>query len=301
MTEPLHGGYAESELTTVLEEACRTAGLDSTGARLLRGHTNAVVQLTTAPVVIKIARKGTAPTGVQRTVACVRWLMDQHFATVPLHPGIDQPAIIDDHPVTFWTHLPQTSTTPITAADLATPLAALHRLPKPPVPLREMDNLGAIHRSLTAIDTLDPGDLDFLTQHAHHLERRLETVDYTLPTGVIQGDPQHRNALRDREGRTVLCDWDTIAHGRPEWDLVTIEIHCRRFGHGRTHYADFAAGYGFDVTDWPGYPVLRDIRELRMITTNARKAHHTPGSLSEVQRRIKGLRQEEDDLAWNIL
>ncbi|MFD5115181.1 hypothetical protein ACFWNG_23155 [Streptomyces sp. NPDC058391] len=56
--------------------------------------------------------------------------------------------------------------------------------------------------------------------------------------GVIQGDPQHRNALHDGD-TAVLCDWDTAAVGRPEWDLVTIEVHCRRFGYGQPHYQAF--------------------------------------------------------------
>ncbi len=115
----------------------------------------------------------------------------------------------------------------------------------------------------------------------------------------MQGDPQHRNALHYGD-RTVLCDWDTVAWGPPEWDLVTIEIHCRRFGHGKEHYKAFADAYGFDVTTWPGYRVLRDIRELRMVTTNAKKTAHTPGSLAEVERRITGFQAEDAYIRWNI-
>ncbi len=74
----------------------------------------------------------------------------------------------------------------------------------------------------------------------------------------------------------------------------------QRFGHGATHYRAFADAYGFGVTSWSGYPVLRDLRELRMVATNARKAHHTPGSLAEVRRRITGFR-EEAETQWSIL
>ncbi|MCQ8773075.1 hypothetical protein [Streptomyces telluris] len=121
-----------------------------------------------------------------------------------------------------------------------------------------------------------------------------------LPEGVLQGDPQHRNALHDGDG-AVLCDWDTLSLGQPEWALVTIEVHCRRFGHGTTHYNDFATAYGYDVTSLPGYETLRDLRELRMVTTNARKTHRTPGSLAKIERRIEGLRHSDTDLPWNIL
>ncbi|WP_051415720.1 phosphotransferase family protein [Nocardiopsis sp. CNT312] len=296
---PLHGGFAASEMHRVLTRVCAALGVEDSGAELLRGHTNAVVRLKAAPVVVKIARKGTSAASVATTVACVRWLMDQRFPTVPLHPGINQPLVIDDHPVTVWTYLPQHGVT-IDAVDLAVPLRALHQLPPPPVGLRGLDNLAAIRTSLTAITTLPAGDLEFLRERADQLQAALAGVDFALEATVLQGDPQHRNALHER-GRTVLCDWDTLAWGQPEWDLVTLEIHCRRFGYGRAHYCKFADAYGFDVTAWPGYRVLRGIRELRMVTTNARKASHTPGSITEVRRRIIGLRQQDEDLEWNIL
>ncbi|MCM2392017.1 phosphotransferase [Streptomyces albipurpureus] len=301
MTEPhLPGGYTSDELTTLLAQACEELGLDGGRPRLLRGHTNAVVLL--GAVVLKIARKGTTPQTLERTVALVRWLQDQGFPTVPFHPTARQPLHLADGALaTVWTYLPQPAN-PITAADLAAPLAALHRLHTPPVPVRQLDNLTAIRRSLATTRTLDAEDWDFLSHRADQLEHALTQVEYVLAPSIVQGDPQHRNALHDTAGDlTVLCDWDTVALGQPEWDLVTVEIHCRRFGYGPRHWADFADGYGTDVTTWPGYRVLRDIRELRMITTNARKAAHTPGSLSEVQRRIKGLREEEDALLWSIL
>jgi hypothetical protein len=132
------------------------------------------------------------------------------------------------------------------------------------------------------------------------MEADLVALEFALPEGVLQGDPQHRNALHDG-GEAVLCDWDTVAFGQPEWDLVTVEVHCRRFGYGQPHYQEFADLYGYDVTESQGYATLRDLRELRMITTNARKTAHTPGSLTEVERRIEGLCHEESHLPWHIL
>ncbi|WUQ81849.1 hypothetical protein OHA16_01960 [Kitasatospora purpeofusca] len=125
-------------------------------------------------------------------------------------------------------------------------------------------------------------------------------VDYVLRPGLLQGDPQHRNALHHGEA-AVLCDWDTACFGPPELDLVTMEIHCRRFGYGRSHYQRLADLYGFDVTAWSGYAVLRDLRELRMITTNAKRASAGSPTLAEVRRRVEGLRRGDLDDGWNIL
>ncbi|MEU0403313.1 aminoglycoside phosphotransferase family protein [Streptomyces sp. NPDC006197] len=298
MTHDAPGGFTELEMYQVLERAAETAGLDCSGARLLRGHTNAVVLLEREGVVAKIARKGSHLDDVTRTIAFVRWLMADGFPTAPLHP-VDQPVAVDRHAVTFWQYLPQPSH-PVAAHQLAKPLYALHTLPPPPVALPVHDNLAAIRRSLRAITCLPPETLAFLDEYTDQLDAALATVEFPLASGVIQGDPQHRNALH-LGGDAVLCDWDTVAFGQPEWDLVTVEVHCRRFGYGERHYADFAEAYGWDVARWSGYPTLAAIRELRMITTNARKVHHAPASLKEIERRVDGLRRRDPVLQWNIL
>ncbi|TQF01604.1 aminoglycoside phosphotransferase family protein [Kitasatospora acidiphila] len=295
---PLVGGFAELDVHRILDTACRRAGLDPTGATLLRGHTNAVFRLRTAPVVVKIARRGSCPTQVQRSVQLVEWLAGLDFPTVPLHP-VRQPVVIDGQATTFWRHLPQPDH-PVQAEQLAAPLRMLHQLPHPPFRIPELDTVGAIRRSLDVITALPAEDVDFLARRLRHLEKQLADLAFVLPPGLLQGDPQHRNALHDG-GRAVLCDWDTICYGTPELDLVTIEIHCRRFGYGRAHYQAFARAYGFNVTHWDGYPVLRDLRELRMITTNAKRAVIGSFTQEEVIRRVDGLRRDDYGLRWRIL
>ncbi|WP_326581669.1 phosphotransferase (plasmid) [Actinacidiphila glaucinigra] len=298
-TTPAPGGFDEFEMRRVLDRGCSIVGLNTADARLLRGHTNAVVHLEAERVVVKIARNGSPIDHVTRTVRFVRWLTDAGFPTAPLHP-VDQPVVVDQHAITFWTYLPQPKH-PVAAAQLAKPLYALHTLPTPPIDLPAHDNIAAIHRSLTAITCLPDQEILFLTELADRLQSDLSKVEFALPQGAIQGDPQHRNALHAGAGETVLCDWDTAAIGQPEWDLVTVEVHCRRFGHGQAHYAAFADAYGWDVTRWSGFRTLTAIRELRMITTNARKVHHNPSSLQEVQRRVEGLHRQDSQAQWNIL
>ncbi|MFD7861402.1 phosphotransferase family protein [Streptomyces sp. NPDC059783] len=293
------GGFHEAEMYQVLKRGCAAAGLDSSDAYLLRGHTNAVIHLKREQVVVKIARRGSRTDDVARTVRFVRWLMDTGFPTVPLLPA-EQPIVIDRHAITFWQYLPQPAQ-PVAAAQLAKPLRALHTLPTPPVVLPTHDNIAAINRSLDATTCLPTRTLSSLKEYAAQLKSDLAAVQFELPEGVIQGDPQHRNALHMETGDAVLCDWDTVALGQPEWDLTTVEVHCRRFGHGEQHYRAFADAYGRDITRWSGYETLAAIRELRMITTNARKVHHAPSSLAEVQRRVDGLLRRDRSLRWSIL
>ncbi|GAA1919052.1 phosphotransferase [Streptantibioticus ferralitis] len=299
MTAPIHGGFTYDQMQDLLNRACTAVGLDATDAELMRGQTNAVIRLASEPVVVKIARNGTNLQEVHRTVRFVRWLMDLGFPTVPLYRPEAQPLVIDGHPVTLWTYLPQPRY-PVPAGAIAKPLNVLHSLSQPPVALDPLNVCAAIRHSLDSITTLRQDELDFLNNRVGSLQQALTGVTYELESAVLQGDPQHGNALHDGE-RAVLCDWDSVAFGQPEWDLVTIEVHCRRFGYGTRHYNQFAEAYGWDVTQWPGYPVLRDLRELRMITTNASKATHEPAKLSEVQRRIDGLRCGDLGQRWNIL
>lgn len=49
---------------------------------------------------MKIARRGTRVSDVERTVRFVQWLMEQGFPTVPLHPAPHQPVVIDGHAAT---------------------------------------------------------------------------------------------------------------------------------------------------------------------------------------------------------
>ncbi|MCX5302802.1 aminoglycoside phosphotransferase family protein [Streptomyces sp. NBC_00160] len=294
------GGYSESELQRVLEAACAAAGLDGRDAELLRGHTNAVVRLRHEPVVVKIARRGTRGSDVERTVRFVRWLMELGFPTAPLHPlPVEQPLVVDGVAVTFWTYLPQPAE-PVAAEQLAEPLAALHALPLPDLGLPPHDNVAAIRRSLASITALAPEDLAFLSDQLDSLEQELKEITFEREEVLVQGDPQHRNALHACDG-AVLCDWDTIAIGHREWDQVTVEVHCRRFGYGPDHFARFADVYGSDIRGWHGYQTLARIRELRMVTTNARKVGHAPWSLPEVQRRVQGMRQGDAELSWRIL
>ncbi|MFI1226232.1 MULTISPECIES: phosphotransferase family protein [unclassified Streptomyces] len=295
---PAPGGFDGSEVRAILARVSEAAGLDSSSPTLLRGHTNAVILLEDEGVVVKIARRGTPPAQVTRTVQAVRHLMKVGFPTVPLHP-VEQPMLVGQHSVTIWKYYPQPDRV-VPASELALPLRALHTLDIPQLDLSGHDNIRAIRRSLASITALCANDIDFLSERLDQLETELSAVQFTLPQGLIQGDPQHRNALHTPEG-VVLCDWDTLAIGQPEWDLITVEVHCRRFGYGQQHYQDFADGYGLDITLEPAYKTLAAIRELRMVTTNARKAHHAPGTIAEVERRVAGLRDNATDSRWHIL
>ena len=116
--------------------------------------------------------------------------------------------------------------------------------------------------------------------------------------------------LRDRHGAPVLIDLDGFAVGPREWDLILTAIYYDSFGwHTRQEYEDFARVYGYDIMQWPGYPVLREIREFLMVTwliqkaaEDARAGSRRPGASTPCEparaaRTGTGLSTLRDDLA----
>ena len=68
-------------------------------------------------------------------------------------------------------------------------------------------------------------------------------------------------------------------------------MYYERFGwHTDDEYLAFAAGYGFDVMSWSGYEILRDVRELILLTWLALSPWHLPEIQAEVSGRITDLR-----------
>ncbi|MQY19885.1 aminoglycoside phosphotransferase family protein [Nocardia macrotermitis] len=294
-------GFTPERTLAILDIACRAVGLDHTGAQLLRHHTNAVYRLVSAPVVVKIDRPHQGATAVD-VVALVRWLRARQVSVVGL-ASVRQPMEIDGCVVTFWQYLPQYRE--IIAPDLAEPLSMLHSLrTRPPqwLPARHLaGTFTRIARSIAASRILTPEHRALLRAERARLAARAAEVTFVLPPGLIHGDAHHRNMLWDNEtDRAVLCDWESVAYGHPEWDLVTLEVHCRRFAHPAVEYEKFCHAYGFDIRTWSGYPWLRDLRELRMITTNAYKSAPGTPCAREVLRRIDALRAGTAS-RWNIL
>jgi hypothetical protein len=293
--------YNEEFSRRVLAEACEEVGIDPGEPKLLRHQTNAVYLLNTVPVVARVAHPQYGVSHIREMVRLVRWLVGVDFPTVALHE-VQQPVIIDGLPVTFWKYIPQDRE--VSAADLAAPLRILHDLTEPaasaPV-LPKLDAIAAIRYSLArGRPVLSDREHEYLQSRCDELETNLGKTVFHGEPRVIHGDAQHRNALWDGD-HAVLCDWDSAAVGPVEWDLVTIEIHCRRFQHPAGTYEEFSRIYGMDVRDWDGFTAMRDIRELRMITTNARKSAPGSPAANEVHRRVALLEDGAQLEPWSII
>ena len=139
---------------------------------------------------------------------------------------------------------------------------------------------------------LPEDDREFLLGRLEELREGYAHLKLVLPPGPVHGDANVSSVLQSMwDGSPVLMDLDGFAVGPREWDLVLTAMYFERFGwHTEEEYREFVAAYGFDVMSWPGYTVLRDVRELIMLTWLAQNSWHLPEIQAEVGKRIADLR-----------
>jgi aminoglycoside phosphotransferase (APT) family kinase protein len=284
--------FALDRLTKVLHAACGEFGLDANGAELLRLTANAVFRLRTTRVVVRISAPRSQFAEVCRTVQVARWLDQIGFPAVRLHGDQEQPVVLGDYLATFWDYLPPGSTQPSVGA-LALLLRQLHPL-TPPFPLPRWDPIADARQLLERGNGLAEADWAFLECWCDELEAELVLMTPALPAGVIHGDAWHGNLLM-RCGTPVLCDLDQVSVGPREWDLVPTIVNALRFGYPAGPVRRFLELYGFDVTLWHGFSVLRKARELVMLAGVAPVLSSSPLIAQEFARRIDGLRNGREE------
>jgi thiamine kinase-like enzyme len=273
-------------------------GLDPDGATLLRLGSNAVYQLK-APVTARIARPGTDAAPVRRSVAVALWLEAVGYPAVRA-VDVDQPVIADGYLVTFWQSVSDYGDQFASTPEIAAILARLHHLTVSEglhlPPLGPFAN--AVER-IGANTWLTPDDRAFFTATLARLHDAYAGLEFVLPQGVIHGDASVGYVLRDRRGTLVLIDLDGFAIGPREWDLMQTAMYYDSFGwHTREEYEDFARVYGYDIRQWPGYPVLREVREFLMVTWLIQKAAEDAQAAAEATKRITALRTGASRKDW---
>jgi hypothetical protein len=159
---------SSSAALPVLREACKQSGLNSNGAELLRIGENAIFQLASAPIVVRIGRSADRLPRVERELCVARWLHAAKVPVVRVHDEIEQPLMVDGHPVTFWHAVTGGEPTP-TQVDLARLLAAYHATPGCPCDLAVFEPLRTSQSRLTRADGVGAADVDFLQHRIEYL------------------------------------------------------------------------------------------------------------------------------------
>ncbi|MBF6216349.1 aminoglycoside phosphotransferase family protein [Nocardia puris] len=280
----------------IVRSAGTSVGLDVDHAAPIQVSENAIYRLP-GSVVARVSRPGQLE-AARREVNVARWLQASGVPAVQVVPDVDQPVEVSGHAITFWRELPpHHQGTPTQVAAL---LKQLHHLPIP----TEL-NLGRIapfvrlDERIAAAHTLPDPDRRWLREHLADLRQRWESLPDGLPWCVIHGDAWIGNVAALEDGEAVLVDLERTSVGPPEWDLVHTAIKHSSFGWiTEQQYAEFCQVYGHDVATWEGFELLRDIRELRMITMAAQTATADPAYQEQALHRLACIRGERGPRPW---
>ncbi|QDY78145.1 phosphotransferase family protein [Streptomyces qinzhouensis] len=280
----------------LVRKAASAAGLPSGGAVPIRLAENDLWRIPKG-VVVRIARAGQSAAAA-REVAVTRWLATQGVPAVrPL--DLEQPVHVAGRAATFWEELPPHRSG--TSADLAPLLRRLHDLPPPStVQLDLMDPFVRVAERITAARSVGEDDREFLLARLDELRHAWAGLPDGQPLCVIHGDAWGGNCAVTEDGQRYLLDFERVSQGRREWDLTSTAVAVDTFGTlSDEEYERFCAAYGYDVRSWDGYPVMRDVRELRLVSFALQTADQHAGALEQAQHRLACVRGLRGPRPWH--
>ncbi|MFD2418069.1 phosphotransferase enzyme family protein [Amycolatopsis pigmentata] len=290
------GRFTQEELMWALGETSALLGLDPRGAKLMRFTNNAVYALITAPVVLRIVGSRALRHRAAKVVAVARHFERHGIPAVRLLPGVDQPIGVGEHVITAWVRVDGTARR-ATGEDLGRLLRRVHAVP-PPEGLDEWSPLADVQARVADAEEIEPQDRRFLLRRCAEVEAALGELRFPLPRGLIHGDAHTGNVINGPAG-PVLCDFDSSCVGPPEWDLTPLAVGRERFGDPAGRYRMLADTYGFDVTAWEGFAVLRAVRELKLATSVLPIVRSRPQVRAELRRRLDDLRSGGAVARWS--
>ncbi|WP_157621566.1 aminoglycoside phosphotransferase family protein [Saccharothrix sp. NRRL B-16348] len=289
--------FSLKQAENILAQACELAELPAASARPMRLGENALFHLTNVGVVVRIARGPDYWPDAYKEVEVSDWLSGQG---IPAAKAVDipQPISVLGHPVTFWFYIDGRNGGPGDIAALGRVLRRLHALPAP-ADFR-LPATSILDRVLPRIEgaPISDEDRDFLTARVDSLAASIKKLDFPMQPTAIHGDAHVQN-LMIRDGEAVLIDFERFAWGQPEWDLaVTATEYVTAGWWTDNQYRLFADSYGYDITEWEGFDVLRQTNEIKMTTWLMQNVNESPDIAREYERRMNTLRTDEATRDW---
>ncbi|MDG4796932.1 aminoglycoside phosphotransferase family protein [Micromonospora sp. WMMD1082] len=300
---------AADEIQRGLDAVRQQAGLVSGKAQLMRYTINAVYRI--GDRVLRLSRGEVARERAQRVVRAMALLRQHEVPAVELDTSVAQPVVVDEWVATIWHYLPHPARRP-DPVELAAPLARLHAIVETPAFLPRWSPVATARRRLAGLATLPADELLFtqrwasrevalplddlvarLRERCDELEPQVASATWQLPIGVVHGDAHVGNVLAGR-----LCDFDSLAIGPREWDLVPLVHSAIRFGDPTEPYERFTAAYGFDLATSPFWPLLRDVRELQLVTSVMDKLPGRPEVADTLGHRLRTYLAGDNSAVW---
>lgn len=291
------------------ERACQTAGFPCDDLELIRFGTNAVFEVRSARVALRLRRPGTSPSEIERQVAIASWLADSGFpvnrpakGSSVLHEGLDGAV------ASFWEWIDNDPQERVDIRELGELLHRFHTLTEEcptAADFPRWDAMAEIGKRIQGLEQANGewparSQLELMREWSRETAGELKSVEWQLPTGLIHGDAHTGNVLAMRSGGGLLIDLDAIARGHREWDLVPTAVSRLRFHGDADSISEFAAAYGFDLLSWSGWPAMRRLRELYMTSWLMTVASNSERR-AEVNHRMDCLRSYDDESRWHAV
>jgi Ser/Thr protein kinase RdoA (MazF antagonist) len=296
MVSSEEGRFSRERLAQALREICEQIGLEAEGATLLRFTNNAVYRLAGDQAVVRIVGSRGLRHRVEKVVRLAGWFAEHGIPAVRLLAGAEQPIRVGKHLATVWEVVPSGGQEP-RGRDLGALLARIHQLPPPAFQLPAWDPLDDVRRRVDDAEAIEEDDRHFLLGCCERLQETLAGLRFPLPTAVVHGDAHLGNLIPSPDG-PVLCDFDSTCVGPPEWDLTPVAVGVGRFGEPARTYREMVRSYGWDVTQWGGFSVLREVRELKLITSVLPSVRSNPEVRPELLRRLDDFRRGDTHARW---
>lgn len=282
----------------MMAAACRSAGLEASGAELIRFGENALFRLASAPVIVRVARGPEWMSKSRTEVAVSRWLTDEGFPATRIIDDLEQPLSIDGFPVTFW-HLIVEGDRKATYGELGAILRDLHSLTLPAG--LELPSYEPFDKSELRLDlaVIPDDDKKFLRKRERELRDKYADLRFESTKGPVHGDAHVQNLMVNERGQVILIDFEGFCFDQPEWDLMVTTVEHHSLGwQTDEQYADFVSAYGRDLYDWHGYATQRGIQEFSMTTWLMQNVAESESVAAEYRRRIAGLRDDDAPRDW---
>lgn len=294
--EPADFSFEATRVT--LEAACQQAGFNSTGAKLMRIGENALYRLSDRPVVARIARTMDYWDQARKEVSVSIWLADVAYPAARIADLASQPIEANGHPVTFWRFIAGGDAMPEHVTTLARLLRRFHSLS---IPARaSLPDFNFADRLTRRLETapVSASDKSYLLAKFEELSHEAERLKYPLEQCPVHGDAHIKNVMFS-EGNPVLIDFENVGYGHPEWDVaVTATEHVTAQWWSVDQYASFVEAYGFDITEWAGFDVLRQIQEIKMTTWLMQNVNQSRDIADEFDARMRTIRTGRSEVPW---
>ncbi len=291
--------WTETDARHVAIAMCELAGLRGHEPELLRFGSNAVFGIGEAHV-LRVMYPTTNEADVHREIDLVHELARLDIPTAQLAEiPAQQPLKARNCLGTVWQRLDEPDRDDLYGS-LGQLLHIFHqRTAELRVPVKPWCPLVASNRRL-----IDLGghyateQVTMLTRWSERIAVELDQVQPVLPDGVVHGQAEVGNVLF-RAGHPVFIDFEQVAIGPREWDLVHTAVAVTRFGRPEQCYRDFADAYGFDIRTWDGYATYRRLWEMCATTWLMQHGHRSRKVVEEIKVRLQTWRDDNPDTKWS--